>query len=252
MLLVEAWARKPDPNPNFGNFSPRTKKSRGGFMTNANVLLLIALSAAVLTVVTGCVGPYDSRPPVYAQRPPVARNPSPTRNQQLNAAQAKDIASLRADLRAVQEEVRQLRGQLAAAAQQNRQITQDLTRANTRTENVETRLTAIEHTLQNRLAAVEKTLTTESKAREKAIKDLLAAVSQEISQLANKLHRDHTVSPDSTGVNQGVYTVQRGDTLSEIAKAFGVTVSAIKTANNLNTDVIRDGRKLTIPPKKKP
>jgi len=51
---------------------------------------------------------------------------------------------------------------------------------------------------------------------------------------------------DSTGA-QGEYTVMRGDTLSAIAQAFGVSVDAIKRANNLKSDLIREGQKLIIP-----
>jgi hypothetical protein len=44
-----------------------------------------------------------------------------------------------------------------------------------------------------------------------------------------------------------VHTVQRGDTLSEIAHVHGLSVRALKTRNNLRTDVIRVGQKLVIP-----
>ena len=43
------------------------------------------------------------------------------------------------------------------------------------------------------------------------------------------------------------YTVQKGDTLSAIARKFGVTVAAIKTANRLITDALGLGRELLIP-----
>lgn len=44
-----------------------------------------------------------------------------------------------------------------------------------------------------------------------------------------------------------VYIVQNGDTLSHIALRNGVSNSAIKKANNLNSDLIRVGQKLKIP-----
>jgi len=43
------------------------------------------------------------------------------------------------------------------------------------------------------------------------------------------------------------YTVAKGDTLSGIAHKQGTTVTAIKRANNLTSDVIRIGQKLTVP-----
>jgi len=45
-----------------------------------------------------------------------------------------------------------------------------------------------------------------------------------------------------------VYTVRRGDTLSEIAKRFGVSVTAIKRWNNLDDNTIQIGQRLTIYP----
>jgi len=43
------------------------------------------------------------------------------------------------------------------------------------------------------------------------------------------------------------YTVVKGDTLSGIAHKNGTTVTALKQANNLSSDTIRVGQKLTVP-----
>ncbi|MBI5686385.1 MAG: LysM peptidoglycan-binding domain-containing protein [Verrucomicrobia bacterium] len=43
------------------------------------------------------------------------------------------------------------------------------------------------------------------------------------------------------------YTVVKGDTLSGIAHKSGTTVTALKQANNLGSDTIRIGQKLTVP-----
>lgn len=46
------------------------------------------------------------------------------------------------------------------------------------------------------------------------------------------------------------YTVQRGDTLTRIARNFGLTVDDIIKANgNMKPDTLRDGQVLAIPPK---
>jgi LysM repeat protein len=42
-------------------------------------------------------------------------------------------------------------------------------------------------------------------------------------------------------------TVKSGDTLFSLAKRYNTTVPAIKSANGLSSDVLKDGRKLTIP-----
>ncbi len=44
-----------------------------------------------------------------------------------------------------------------------------------------------------------------------------------------------------------IYRVRRGDSLSKIAQKFGVTVKAIKKANNLQSDRINVGQRLKIP-----
>lgn len=43
------------------------------------------------------------------------------------------------------------------------------------------------------------------------------------------------------------HTVQRGDTLFNISKRYGTSVSAIRSANGLNGDLIRIGDQLVIP-----
>ncbi len=43
------------------------------------------------------------------------------------------------------------------------------------------------------------------------------------------------------------HTVKRGENLSKIAKRYGVTVQAIKKANNLKNDNINAGQKIKIP-----
>lgn len=45
------------------------------------------------------------------------------------------------------------------------------------------------------------------------------------------------------------YVVQRGATLTAIAKAYGVSIDAIKKANNKTSDALRVGEKLKIPRK---
>lgn len=60
-----------------------------------------------------------------------------------------------------------------------------------------------------------------------------------------------TVAPaaESTASGGQVYTVKSGDTLTRIASRQGVSVRAIRSANNLTTDRITVGQKLKIPAK---
>ncbi len=62
----------------------------------------------------------------------------------------------------------------------------------------------------------------------------------------------HAASPSNSGVAQTqykVYVVKEGDTLGLIARKNGLTIAALKKANNLSADRIYVGQKLRIPVK---
>ena len=50
-----------------------------------------------------------------------------------------------------------------------------------------------------------------------------------------------------TASTSGSYTVTSGDTLSGIARKHGVSTSALRSANNMSSDIVRLGAKLVIP-----
>ncbi|HEX2748201.1 MAG TPA: LysM peptidoglycan-binding domain-containing protein [Verrucomicrobiales bacterium] len=47
-------------------------------------------------------------------------------------------------------------------------------------------------------------------------------------------------------------TIRSGDTLSSLSRKSGVPVAKIKAYNGMKSDVLRDGKKIKIPPKSKP
>ncbi len=57
-----------------------------------------------------------------------------------------------------------------------------------------------------------------------------------------------TPAPNGTATSQ-TYTVKSGDTLTRIASHFGVSLKALRSANNLKTDSIKVGQVLKIPAK---
>jgi N-acetylmuramoyl-L-alanine amidase len=59
------------------------------------------------------------------------------------------------------------------------------------------------------------------------------------TQIAMNLKRSPTPQVD--------YVISRGDTLSEIAARYNVSVTALKTANNLSSNTVRVGQTLRIP-----
>jgi LysM repeat protein len=56
-----------------------------------------------------------------------------------------------------------------------------------------------------------------------------------------------TQAPSAKPATSARYKVVRGDTLSHIAKRYGTTVAAIKSANKLRSDLILIGQVLTVP-----
>ncbi len=54
----------------------------------------------------------------------------------------------------------------------------------------------------------------------------------------------------ANGVKEQAYKVRRGDTLSELADRYSITMAALKNYNGLKSDRIRIGQTIKIPPKK--
>ena len=74
------------------------------------------------------------------------------------------------------------------------------------------------------------------------------ALSGDLIRVGQKLSIPAEDSTRSSGITGGkTYTVERGDTLSRIAQAQGITVSELKSANRLSGDLIHVGQKLTLP-----
>jgi LysM repeat protein len=60
--------------------------------------------------------------------------------------------------------------------------------------------------------------------------------------------RDRQVIVDDDGTSSKTHTVQKGDTLSKIARTYGVQMSVLAKVNNItNVNVIYVGQVLKIP-----
>ena len=60
-------------------------------------------------------------------------------------------------------------------------------------------------------------------------------------------HHAGFISQDNKAGRQFIHQVQRGDVLGTIAQRYNVSVAILRTANSLNSDLIRVGQKLRIP-----
>ncbi len=127
---------------------------------------------------------------------------------------------------------------------------------------LETRLIALERKiaelqetnqkLLNEIAVVKRQSAADADAREAQMKAIL----NKIDKLAATPVPVATVpAPVSAADDYDIYEVQKGATLSVIAKAYSeaygktVTVQEIKKANNLKSDMLQVGQKLKIPKK---
>lgn len=88
--------------------------------------------------------------------------------------------------------------------------------------------------------------------------DTLYAIARKFGTTVDKLKSLNNLSSNMLSVGQkllvtdelqseGLYTVQKGDTLYSIAKKYNTTVDKIMSMNNLNTNMLSIGQKLVIP-----
>ncbi len=147
----------------------------------------------------------------------------------------RDIANLQADLDAVRQDERVLIGRIAELEQENQ-------RKDAQIENMQKLLSAMEQRLREFEKSFTKSLEAEREARNKQLTQFGKVVTSELEQ------RGRAQTPTYTGKYKE-FTVEKGDNLSTIAKACGVTVAELKAANNLKNDNIYVGQVLKIPVK---
>ncbi|MBQ7730431.1 MAG: LysM peptidoglycan-binding domain-containing protein [Lentisphaeria bacterium] len=148
--------------------------------------------------------------------------------------------------------VEELAGNTAA---QLRAVQDENAELETRVIALERRIAELQETNQkllNEIAVVKRQSAADADAREAQMKAILS----KIDKLAATPVPVATVpAPVSTADDYDIYEVQKGATLSVIAKAYSeaygktVTVQEIKKANNLKSDLLQVGQKLKIPRK---
>ncbi len=142
--------------------------------------------------------------------------------------------------------VEELAGNTAA---QLRAVQDENAELETRMIALERKLAELQETNQkllNEIAAVKRQASADADAHEAQLK----AINSKLDKLASMPPPTVTVpTPVSTADDYDIYEVQKGATLSVIAKAYNVTVQDIKKANNLKSDMLQVGQKLKIPRK---
>ena len=161
------------------------------------------------------------------------------------AVQAASAAARSSTRRDIVSYVEELAGNTAA---QLKSVQDENAELETRVIELERKIASLQETnkqLLNEIAAVKRQSAADADAREAQMKAILT----KIDKLAATPVTVTVPAPVSTAPEYDIYEVQKGATLSVIAKAYEVSVQDIKKANNLKSDVLQIGQKLKIPRK---
>jgi LysM repeat protein len=137
---------------------------------------------------------------------------------------------LRADVEALQFNQEKTQKQIAELQTQ----VLNLRQANTGTSTTDLQ------TLEAKIKAVDA-------AREKDRQVILDQLAKELANLSASRAGAGATTPKVPAGEAKEHVVQKGETLTAIAKQYGVTVADLRKANSLTGDDIRVGQKLTIP-----
>ncbi|MFO7822023.1 MAG: LysM peptidoglycan-binding domain-containing protein [Lentisphaeria bacterium] len=166
---------------------------------------------------------------------------SSSQNNQLE----KKLARLQATVRQIAEAQTRQAGRIEEMNGRLASLLADLRALKQQTATGESRGLESVESLKQRLDRLQSQLASEQKVHKAADKEILRSVTNEVSTMIKD--NGGSSNPSSNLRARGTYTVKQGDTLSAIARAFGVSIQDIKKINNLKTDLIREGQKLLIP-----
>jgi len=165
-------------------------------------------------------------------------------------SQNNQFAASNQDVIALQNDVARLKSQIAAVQNDNRRIVKSLSSLQAQINYVNDA-----NQQQNKaITALHQQLAKERAERRAALNKVVETVADETTKAVNTIAKQSRPkpSPASTAMPAGAYyehKVERGQTLSAIARAYKVSVSDIKNANKLKSDIIHIGQILLIPKK---
>lgn len=161
-------------------------------------------------------------------------------------ARQRQIAHEREDMRILQEDQRRLRGQIDVLEAEIDQLQRELARLrNEQSRTISSQLQGLD----SRLAELERRIAEVDRARERDKQEIVDRLSRTIEQIIASTARPAAPrGPRAAGGYGYEHTVRPGETLSQIAAAYGVRTRAIIEANDIpNPDMLRVGQVLFIP-----
>jgi len=155
---------------------------------------------------------------------------------------SRDLATLRTDLHAFQENQKQLYLVIDELRQENTARAQEIEKLRSLVAALDARMSTSDNAWRSDMSSFREKL---AQDQQKAMTKLTSNLADEMARNLNQIRQSTETARAASSAME--YTVQAGDTLSAIAKAFNVPPEAIRSANGLKGDIIRVGQRLKIP-----
>ncbi len=214
----------------------------------------ISLGITVLTAASGCTNLGATEPvlgsggysvaPVVSPRSAGSETIIVQKGDDLRLA--REVAGLRADLRTLQEDQKQLFARIESLELANQAKDMQVKELQNLLSAMDGRFGEVDKEWRERMDRLRTTMEQERVQRRQELENVTNVMASEISKVA----ADKTPPAPAPAPAGGTYkeiVVQRGDTLSGIATAAGLSVAALKQFNGLKSDTIRLGDRLKIP-----
>ncbi|MEA2013652.1 MAG: LysM peptidoglycan-binding domain-containing protein [Verrucomicrobiota bacterium] len=214
-------------------------------MNNILKILFYATFTALIVFSTGCVSfETETRLAESKKKRDILYQRLIETKKKLKDKNSRELAYLKEDLRIIKDK-------LTKVTTNNNQIVDAIKTFDGKLISLEKNFSILQEKMQEKILTVEKKLSLEKELREKTINELINQFSRELSATTKKFKAtQENILQAVSGVSVAAeYKVQRGDTLSVIAKAYGISIASLKQANNLKTDIIIPGQILVIPNK---
>ena len=149
-------------------------------------------------------------------------------------------------VRAQTNQMNQFTSSVTALQNSNTEIVKTVNDINQKLANLEQRNTALERNI----SVLQQQLAAEKQERQTTINKMIDQVSREVSKASTPAPSSGAASSPVGSGEFYAHKVEAGTTLSTIAKAYGVTVQEIMTANRMKDASLRVGQTLYVPKKK--
>lgn len=211
--------------------------------TTWKAAVVLAVSGGLAALMPGCESFYDSGTADLQVQQQVTQQQS--LRQDAERAN-RDVAALRADLHAFQESQKKLYTTIDDLSRENTARAQEIEKLRSLVAALDARMNTADGAWRSDMSSFKEKL---AQDQQKAMKTITVNLADEMARNLNQVKQSAESSRAAQAASVQEFTVQAGDTVGAIAKAFGVTPAALCSANGIKGNVIRVGQKLKIPPK---